>query len=223
MSHTATGCPSKVDSPQGGEDQPYPDEIANPSHPNGQLSIEDSSSTLSPLAPETSDTEESSEGTIEEEPLSANSIADLPNGANFMVRGNGDRPLIPYKKDHFNGAARPRRMMDDLFDKVEEEDGEKFAEYSRRFKRICRRAHDEVPRPYTRDHFAGVVRPRRMIDDLLDKVKRENPAKFAEYARRHERMCCQAGDSDETDGESDAGDITDEGELSDDERESDGE
>lgn len=99
-------------------------------------------STQSPHSSETSDTEESSEGTVQEEPLSAKSIADLPNGANFMVRGDGDRPLIPYKKDHFNGAIHKRQMMDDLFDKVEEEDPEKFAEYGRRRKRKCRQARD---------------------------------------------------------------------------------
>lgn len=187
MPHTPAYYASEVDSTRDGEGQSFPNKITNPSRPKGQLLIEGEyhilllpttyakqneapDSTLSLRASEISDTEESSEGTIKREPLLASSIPDLANGANFMVRGNGDRPLIPYKKDH----------------------------------------------------FTGVIRPRRMMDDLLDKVKRENPAKFAEYARRHEKACSQARDSGRTGSESGTRDSIDEGELADDEMESDG-
>ncbi|KAI1116437.1 hypothetical protein F5Y14DRAFT_448954 [Nemania sp. NC0429] len=230
MARITTGSKPQADSPRGAEGKSAPDETTNPiieskyHHTllptNCAKRNEAPNSTPSASTSETGATEEYSKViTLEGQPLIAGSIEDLPNGANFMVRRNGDHRLIPYKKDHFNGVIRRRQFMDDVYDKAKEEDPKKFAEYRRRFKKICHRARDRAPNPYARDPCSGAMPRRRLTDDFLDKIKAEDPAKFAEYARRHN--ISRARDSGRVDNESEADDSTDDSELADDETESD--
>ncbi|KAI0839825.1 hypothetical protein F5Y06DRAFT_264716 [Hypoxylon sp. FL0890] len=65
---------------------------------------------------------------------------DKPNGANLgLVWDYRKKMKIPYKKDHFSGAIRPRILMDDHYDKMTEE----RLRFERRMRRI-RQSHLEA-------------------------------------------------------------------------------
>ncbi|KAI3321230.1 hypothetical protein HD806DRAFT_537415 [Xylariaceae sp. AK1471] len=140
----------------------------------------------------------------------------LPNDANFTTANPHADRLVPRRIGDFPGVCRRRRLIDDLFDRVRKEDPEKFEQYRIRLQPVRRpvstyqaqaRAQgqratgyvtngtnmmettpgSEARIPCTKDHFTGATRPRRMIDDVFDKTKEENPAKFAEYVQRRKR------------------------------------
>ncbi|KAK7756389.1 hypothetical protein SLS62_001615 [Diatrype stigma] len=62
------------------------------------------------------------------------SLHEAPAGANLCLvwdaRAGPYGRFVAYKKDHFTGAVRPRRMMDDMFDNAS---AEKMAQYKRRY------------------------------------------------------------------------------------------
>ncbi|CAJ2505289.1 Uu.00g126830.m01.CDS01 [Anthostomella pinea] len=57
----------------------------------------------------------------------------LPNGANLLIQLTGAERPVQLKKDHFSGVIRKRTMMDDMYDRVKEEDPEKFRQYSKNY------------------------------------------------------------------------------------------
>jgi hypothetical protein len=138
----------------------------------------------------------------------------LLNGANFTKCNPQSGGPVPRTIDGSSGLRRRRRLIDDLYDKVRTEDPSKFKEYRRRL-RIARQPGStskpqargkgitsqdprgatlavsmvgtQAPIAFAGRCFTGATRPRRMMDDLFDKVREENPKKFAEYTRRRER------------------------------------
>ncbi|KAH9907444.1 hypothetical protein F4778DRAFT_538624 [Xylariomycetidae sp. FL2044] len=79
------------------------------------------------------------------------SDADAPLGAPLGFRRDQKGRLVPFIKDHLNGTIRPRRMMDDLYD--------------RKLRDTTTPGEDEL---------SGTMRARRMLDDLCDRELEED-------------------------------------------------
>ncbi|KAI0112453.1 hypothetical protein GGR51DRAFT_557035 [Nemania sp. FL0031] len=77
------------------------------------------------------DTEKPDNTLVRGPPVAGASRSPLANG-NFMLHTPGASRPILYTKDPFTGKVRRRQMIDDFFDRVKEENPEKFAEYARR-------------------------------------------------------------------------------------------
>ncbi|KAI0867836.1 hypothetical protein GGS24DRAFT_507399 [Hypoxylon argillaceum] len=97
-----------------------PDSVDNVAHPQRQSIPQDGHSSVVQIKRERSSSEERSENTVE------------------WVHSAG-RSVV-YTTDPFYGFKRRRRMMDDLYDRLKEEQPEKLAQYGRRYRRANRRA-----------------------------------------------------------------------------------
>jgi hypothetical protein len=69
---------------------------------------------------------------------------------------------------------------------------------------LVRESRNAKPVPYTKDYVTGAIRKRRMMDDLLDKYRREKPAKFAEYIKRAGAKVKKPADESDATGEDDS-------------------